>query len=96
MVGKMSLEETIHYWFELSYAQYLTVPRSVMEAMPEEWQKKMVKLLNELDETYDWRPDKGRYWCRLKDDNGRFVHDPLMEYRRPDRDYIKSILKVKP
>lgn len=84
-------ESPIHYWFELSYAQYLTVPRSIMEAMPHEWQERMVKCLEELDGTFNWRPNKGRYWCRLKDEKGRYVYDPLMMYRHPDKKYIESL-----
>jgi hypothetical protein len=81
----------IHCWFELSYAQYLTVPRSVMEAMPIEWQERMVKCLEELDDTFAWRPSSGRYWVKLKNDKGYYEKDPLMEYRHPDREYIESI-----
>lgn len=73
----------IHEWFELSYAQYLTVPRSVLEAMPLKWKKKFAKLLYELDGTIDWRPTSGRYWVQLKDGEGRYKKDPFMEYRRP-------------
>jgi hypothetical protein len=73
--------EPIHAWFELSYAQYLTIPRSILQSMPQEWQERFVKCLEELDETFDWRPSEGRYWVTLKDGNGRYVHDPLMEYR---------------
>jgi hypothetical protein len=87
------LESPVHNWFELSYAQYLTVPRSIMEAMPNEWQERMVKCLEELDETFDWRPKEGRYWVKLKDGNGRYVSDPLMQYRHPNKNYIKSIKK---
>jgi len=86
-------DEDLHLWWELSYAQYLTVPRSIMQSMPEEWQKKMAKLLNELDDTYDWRPQDGRYWCVLKDSKGKFTTDPLCMYRYPDLDYIKSLKK---
>lgn len=74
-------KQDIHTWFELSYAQYLTVPRSVLQSMPIEWQHKFTELLYELDDKIDWRPKSGRYWVRLKDDKGRYVHDPLMEYR---------------
>ena len=84
-------ESPVHEWFELSHAQYLTIPRSIMESMPNEWQKRMVKCLEELDETYDWRPKEGRYWVKLKDGKGRYVSDPLMEYRHSDKNYIKSI-----
>jgi hypothetical protein len=88
-------ESEIHGWFELSYAQYLTIPRSIMEAMPHEWQERMVKCLNELDETYRWRPPEGRYWVRLKNDKGQYVSDPLMQYRHPDKEYIKSLSQAR-
>lgn len=84
--------EDIHHWFELSYAQYLTIPRSVLQSMPDEWQKRFVKCLNELDDTIDWRPKSGRYWVKLKDGQGRYVEDPLMNYDRGRRQ-IKHIKK---
>jgi hypothetical protein len=71
----------IHLWFELSYAQYLTVPRLALQSMPIEWQERFAKCLCELDESLDWRPKRGRYWVRLKDEKGRYAHDPLMDYR---------------
>lgn len=73
--------DPIHDWFELSYAQFLTVPRLVMDSMPYEWQVKMAILLEEMDETFDWRPKEGRYWVRLKDDKGRYCNAPLGNYR---------------
>lgn len=79
----------IHLWFELSYAQYLTVPRLVMESMPIEWQRKMAVLLDEMDNTFDWRPAEGRYWVRLKDDNGRFADAPLSDYRRGSCEHLR-------
>lgn len=91
MTEHTSRGETIHVWFELSYAQYLTIPRSIMQSMPAEWQERMVKCLEELDETFDWRPKDGRYWVQLKDGKGRYTVDRLMQYRHPDIDYIKSI-----
>jgi hypothetical protein len=87
----INLLEPISDWFELTYAQYLTIPRSIMESMSVEWQDKMVALLNELDDTFDWRPKEGRYWVQLKDRNGRYVRDPLQEYRHPDYSYVDSI-----
>lgn len=78
-------DEPIHGWFELSYAQYLTIPRSILQSMPTEWQRKFVSLLNELDNTFDWRPEQGRYWVRLKNGQGKFTHDPLMDYDRGRR-----------
>lgn len=81
----MTFEPKIHEWFELTYAQYLTIPRSVLQSMPDEWQEKFTALLNELDDSIDWQPKSGRYWVTLKDDGGRFAHDPLMDYQRGRR-----------
>jgi len=83
MAEDLFLECPIHRWFELSYAQYLTIPRSVLQAMPHEWKKLFEALLIELDETIDWRPKEGRYWCRLEDGNGHFVADKFGNYRHP-------------
>lgn len=78
-------QEPIHEWFELSYAQYLTIPRSVLQSMPTDWQAIFVALLEELDQTIEWRPSQGRYWVQLKDSQGRYVADPLMDYERGRR-----------
>ncbi len=77
--------DPVHEWFELSYAQYLTIPRSVLQSMPLKWQEDFVKCLSYLDEVADWRPKEGRYWVKLKDGRGRYVHDPLMDYERGRR-----------
>ena len=77
--------KSIHHWFELTYAQYLTIPRSVLQSMPDEWQARFVACLEELDATIDWRPPEGRYWVELRDDQGKFTHDPLKDYDRGRR-----------
>ena len=84
---KMDEHEPIHTWFELSYAQYLTIPRTVLQSMPIEWQRRFVQCLEELDDSIDWRPENGdRYWCFLRDvDTGRFKDDPLADYERGRR-----------
>lgn len=76
-----AFSDDLHTWWELSYAQYLTVPRLAMMSMPSEWRNKMAALLKELDETIDWRPENGRYYCYLRV-NGKFTKDPLSNYRR--------------
>jgi len=81
-------DEPINWWFELSYAQYLTVPRLVMQSMPLKWQRKMAVLLREMDETFDWRPN-GQYWVKLKDANGRFADAPLENYRRGSCEHLR-------
>lgn len=93
--GRPFVECPIHHWFELSRAQYLTIPRSILEAMPMEWKQRFADCLEQLDETIDWRPKEGRYWVRLKDGNGRYVHDELGEYRHPLPGTIKFFDKEK-
>jgi len=94
--GRVVGDEPIHAWFELTYAQYLTIPRSILEAMPQEWQARFVRCLEELDEAFDWRPSEGRYWVQLKDADGRYVEDPLREYRHPNRAYIAGLVRPLP
>lgn len=77
--------DAIHEWFELTYAEYLTIPRSVLQSMPEEWQSRFVALLEELDEAIDWRPNEGRYRVQLRNRSGRIVTDPLRDYQRGRR-----------
>lgn len=80
----------IHEWFELTYAQYLTVPRLVMDSMPVQWQGQMARLLREMDATFDWRPKQGRYWVRLRDEAGRFCDAPLHDYRHGNIEHLRK------
>ena len=47
-------EEPIDEMFGLSYANYYVAPRSVLQSMPVEWQKKFVAIVEELNESIDW------------------------------------------
>lgn len=78
-------EEAIHGWFELSYARYLTIPRTALQSMPAEWQRRFVTCLNELDDSIGWRPREGQYFVSLRDRDGHFVADPLSDYERGRR-----------
>lgn len=52
-----AVRETIHRWFGLSYANYLVLPRSVLQSMPDEWQHRFVAALEEMSEAFgnlDW------------------------------------------
>ena len=94
------MKRDIHTWFQLTYAQYLTIPRSVLQSMPLEWQYKFVELLEELDETnwLDTLPDKTcykvdlrEYHYNMKDEFkwGKKVDDPLGNYDRGRRNIFK-------
>lgn len=76
-------DEPLSLWFGLSYANFLTLPRLVMESMPQQWQRVMARLLWEVDNTFDWRPENGVYMVAFKGENGRFEElPPLCDYRR--------------
>jgi hypothetical protein len=90
LVGIPSIDSPINNWFELSYAQFLTVPRLVMESMPAAWQMQMAALLQEMDDTFDWRPTEGRYWVKLRDGNGHFSHAPLDDYRHGSIEHLRK------
>jgi hypothetical protein len=76
--------EPIHTWFNLTYANYLVLPRSILQSMPLEWQQRFVKCLRELDAV---TPEDAvsSYWVRAHDEHKRFVSDPYSQYERGRR-----------
>lgn len=54
-------ERGIHEWFELSYANYLVLPRTLLQSMPAEWQLRMVACLDELDAAFRHVPQAQVY-----------------------------------
>jgi len=75
-------ERDIHTWFSLSYCSYLVLPRLLLSNMPMEWQTRFLGMMDELEARFGSYPEEGSYDVRLKDDKGRFMHDPLCDYRR--------------
>lgn len=75
-------KDYIHAFFGLSYAKYLVLPRSILQSMPEEWQRDFVKLLEQLDTNCTvmniQMPD---YSVSAKKD-GKFIKDPYRDYWR--------------
>lgn len=57
--GERIPDGPIHEFFELSYAQYLAIPRTFLQSMPLDWQEQFVECLRELDNAFDWRPPDG-------------------------------------
>lgn len=79
----------LNEYFGLSYAQFITIPRLVVQSMPLEWQNKMKALLEEMDNTFDWRPKEGRYWVKLKNEKGQYCHAPLNDYRHGNIEHLR-------
>ena len=87
----------IHAWFELTYANYLVLPRSVLQSMPKEWQIKFVELLDQLEET-NWRerlPDGSFYKVEMRNNKGKAT-DPFIDYDRGRRNVFKELLREAP
>lgn len=75
----------IHQFFELSYASYLVLPRSILQSMPKDWQARFVMALAEIERRFDAFPGEGCYDVLLKDDSGKVMDDPLANYDRGRR-----------
>lgn len=92
---KYNVNEDLQVWFGLSYATFAVLPRVLMEHMPEKWQKKMTKLLNELNEAYPNMPNIGfRVQATSK---GKFIKIPywLLNYRHPNYNELDKIRRRK-
>jgi len=82
----LQIKEPIHDYFSLSYANYLVLPRTVLQSMPNEWQEKFVELLEEIPEMFgvDWEP-KGGYRVLALNEDKHFIKDPYSNYERGRR-----------
>lgn len=79
--------------FGLSYASWLTLPRVVLQAMPNSWQNQLVALLDQIDERFDWMPEGVTLSVTARDDKrGHFKKLPDdFNYRYPDKKWLRSI-----
>lgn len=78
-------------WFGLSRASWLTLPRTMMHEMPDEWQDKMADLLNEWSDTWD-SSDMPQPSVSARD-KGKFTKWPawLLNYRHPNKKEIQKL-----
>jgi hypothetical protein len=51
----------IHGHFGLTYANYLVIPRSLLQSMPEQWQQQFVDLVDELHTAFAHVPQSDAY-----------------------------------
>lgn len=80
-------EGAIHLWFGLTYANYLVLPRTLLQSMPLAWQERFVGCLGELEAAFGHVDQANQYMVRAKDTNGRFIADPVPHYNR-GRTYV--------
>jgi hypothetical protein len=72
--------EPIHTWFSLSYANYLVVPRAVLQSMPDEWQQRFVGCLEEMNDTFPDLPwPKGGYNVQALARGPELINEPCGE-----------------
>ena len=85
--------ERLWGWFGLSYAVWLTLPRVLMHAMPDDWQNRMSALLEEFDEEFPAWADRQYYVTARK--NGKMTKLPEWSsrhmYRHPDESVINEL-----
>lgn len=85
----------VHEWFELTYANYLVLPRSLLQEMPLEWQERFVRCLRQMRERFDdSQVHGGDYVVQVRGVDGRFIYDPLSAYRHPDQQAIERARRV--
>lgn len=78
--------EPVHLYFGLTYSSYQVLPRSILQSAPLWWQKRFVKLMEELDAMCEGLPNMpGTYAVQPRDDKGRFTKDPYCDYDRGRR-----------
>ncbi|MGW4270808.1 hypothetical protein ACWEGQ_00220 [Streptomyces seoulensis] len=53
--------EDVHGYFGLSYANYLVLPRTLLQSMPDEWQHQLVGLLNQFHDAFEHVPQAETY-----------------------------------
>jgi hypothetical protein len=74
--------ESIHRFFGLSYANYLVIPRALLQSMPDKWQAEVVMLLDELSAAFEHVPQAMNYMVQARSGDGKFIRDPVQHYNR--------------
>ena len=84
--------EALWLWFGLSRASWLTMPRVLMHAMPDHWQRRMAQLLSEYDAAFTNRPELGTR-VQITTLSGRLTAAPpwISNYRHPDNEAIDAM-----
>lgn len=75
-------DDDIHQFFGLAYANYLVLHRTLLQSMPDTWQRAFVALLRQLERAFDHVELPPKYRVQGVDDAGRFVRDVVPHYER--------------
>lgn len=84
--------EALWEWFGLSRACWLTLPRTLMHSMPDDWQGRMAALLAEYDAAFPHQPDLCTR-VAVTDHGGQRIPFPtwIVEYRHPHRETVDAM-----
>ncbi|MGI0825649.1 hypothetical protein ACRCP5_00005, partial [Pseudomonas aeruginosa] len=78
-------------WFGLSRSAYAVLPRVMMHAMPDDWQRRFAELMDEWDDHWPNQPDIN---ARVHiTQNGLYISTPkwLLDYRHPDHNQLNAM-----
>ena len=91
MEAVIKSETPIHDFFGLSYANYLVLPRTLLQSLEVETQEELVSVLEQIYKEEEkltgthW-PENAKIIVKLQDSaTGRFISDPLSDYERGRR-----------
>jgi len=89
----MSTNERMHQWWSLTYAAWLTMPRVMIQEMPDDWQERMAILCEEWDAKWNNMPDMGTR-VQITGPSGKLVKTPnwIINYRYTDRKMLDSLV----
>lgn len=83
----------INEHFALSYASYFCMPRSALQALPLDWQRRLVVLMQEANALGLRTPDD--YEVRRRDPHtGMYLQDAWLDYRHPDQSLLPESLRA--
>lgn len=72
-------------WFGLTYSAYLVLPRVSLCSMPIGWQRRFVVLMQQAEDMLPPEFHGGTYAVQIRGEHGRFITDPLADYRHPPK-----------
>lgn len=76
--------EKLWRWFGLSYASWITIPRVLAHNMPNKWQNKMTRLLEEYENYWDLDESNLNTEVTIKNDDGEIKIPDWINYRHTD------------
>jgi hypothetical protein len=79
-------------YFCLTYSAYLVLPRVSLCSMPLGWQRRFVALMKQAEQMLPDELQGGEYAVQ-KRVKGRFVKDPLCDYRHPPKVELRPYMR---